>query len=289
VAVVAPFAAGGSTDFVARLLAQALSNAFGQQFVVDNRTGTIGTATVARARPDGYTLLVSPNSTFAMAPYLYKLNYDSDKAFAPISLLATNAQAVCVQSSSPIRTLADLIAAAKAEPGKISYGSGGIGVSNHLVVELFAQQAGIQLLHVPYRGGAPAAQAVLSGEVGLSFIDTVTALPFVQDGSMRALAVTSAERSAQLPEVPTIAESGQPGYRASTDFALFAPTGTPEPILRRLGEATMAAMRSAEVREKLAPLAIEPVGGTPEEFPAYFEAESRKWRDIIQNRNIQVQ
>ena len=210
-------------------------------------------------------------------------------AGARVGLLASNAQAVCVQSSSPIRTLADLVAAAKAQPGKISYGSGGIGVSNHLAVELFAQASGIELLHAPYRGGGPAAQALLGGEIQLSFIDTVTAIPFVRDGSVRALAVTSSERNAQLPDVPTIAESGLPGYRATTDMALFAPAGTPVPVLKRLADTAVAAMRSNEVREKLAPLAIDPVGGTPEEFPAYFEAESRKWREIIKDRNIQLQ
>lgn len=290
--VVAPFAPGGSTDFVARLIAQSLTNALGQQFVVDNRTGasgTIGSNTVARARADGYTLLCSPNSTFAMAPFLYQLPYDNDRAFAPISLLATNAMAVCVPVNSPWRTLGDLVNAAKAAPGRISFGSGGVGVSNHLAVELFAVGVGIELQHVPYRGGAPAAQAVLTGEVQLSFVDTVTAIPFVRDGQMRALAVTSAERSAQLQGVPTIAESGLPGFRASTDFALFAPAGTPEPVLRRLGEVCVASMRTQEVRHRLAPLAIDPIGGTPAEFDAYFRAEVTKWRDIIRARNIQVQ
>jgi len=292
VTIIVPFAAGGSTDFVGRLAAQSLSAALGQQFVVDNRTGasgTIGATAVARARPDGYTLLVSPNSTFAMAPFLYQVTYDNDRAFAPVSLLATNAMAVCVRASSPYRTVADLVAAARARPNEVSYGSGGSGVSNHLAVELFAARQGIEMLHVPYRGGAPAAQAVLSGEVQLSFIDMVTAVPFVRDGSMRALAVTSAQRSAQLPNVPTLAESGVPGFQASTDIALFAPAGTPEPILRRLSEVVVAAMKTTEVRDRLAPLAIDPVGGTREEFPAYFQAESAKWRDIIRERNIRVE
>lgn len=292
VSVVVPFAAGGSTDFVGRLIAQSLSTALSQQFVVDNRSGasgTVGAAYVARARPDGYTLLVSPNSTFAMAPFLYKLPYDNEKAFAPIGLLASNAMAVCVQANSPYRTLADLVAAAKAKPNDISFGSGGTGVSNHLAVELFAAQSGIQMLHVPYRGGAPAAQALLGGEIQLSFIDTVTAVPFVRDGSMRALAVTSAQRNGQLPDVPTVAESGLPGFQASTDIALFAPAGTPEPILKRLSELSSEAMRTQEVKDKLAPLAIDPVGGTREEFPAYFVAESAKWGGIIRERNIKLE
>ncbi len=292
VTIVAPFAAGGSTDFVARLLAQELSTRMGGQFVVDNRagaSGTVGSASVARARPDGTTLLMAPNSTFAMAPFLYdQLPYDAANAFMPISLLATNAMFLCVKASDAARDLAAFVAAAKAAPGQVSYGSGGIGVSNHLAVEIFADAMGIQLLHVPYRGGAPAMQALLSGEIRMSFVDTVTALPYLKSGELRALAVTGAARDAQAPDVPTMAESGMPGYRASTDFALFAPAGTPEEILRALSQASMAAMRSAEVRQRLAPLAIEPVGGAREEFAAYFAAESAKWQAIIRARNIRV-
>ncbi len=292
VTIVAPFAAGGSTDFVARLVAQSLQGALGQPFTVDNRTGasgTVGANAVARARPDGYTLLVAPNSTFAMAPFLFPIPYDNDRAFAPISLLATNAMAVCVAANSPIRDLAGLVAAARAAPGRVTYGHAGVGVSNHLAVELFAQAAGIHLEGVSYRGGAPAAQALLTGEVQLSFVDTVTAVPFLRDRQMRALAATSARRSSALPEVPTIAELGFAGFAASTDFALFAPAGTPEPVLRRLSEASVAAMRAAEMRERLAPLAIDPVGGTADEFATYFAAETAKWRGIIRERNITVQ
>jgi tripartite-type tricarboxylate transporter receptor subunit TctC len=194
-----------------------------------------------------------------------------------------------VRSSSPIQTLADLVAAAKAEPGKIAYGSGGVGVVNHLSAELFAQRSGIELLHTPYRGGGPAAQAVLTGEIVLSFVDLVTCIPFIRDGSMRALAATSLERSPHLPDVPTIAESGLPGYQVNSDVALFAPAGTPAAVMDRLTQATVAAMQSDEVRGRLTPLAIEPVGGTPAEFPAYFEAETRKWGDVIRERNIRVE
>ncbi len=291
VTVVAPFAPGGSTDFVARLIAPALQSALGQPFTVDNRSGasgTVGAASVARARADGYTLLMAPNSTFAMAPFLFQIPYDNATAFAPISLLAVNPMAVCVAANSPIRDLAGLVAAARAAPGRVTYGHAGVGVSNHLAVELFAQAAGIQLEGVSYRGGAPAAQALLTGEVQLSFVDTVTAVPFLRERQMRALAVTGARRSGALPEVPTVAEQGFAGFAASTDFALFAPAGTPADILRRLGEAAVAAMRSAEVRDRLAPLAIDPVGGTPEEFAAYFAAETAKWREIIRAKNISV-
>ncbi|TCZ56618.1 Bug family tripartite tricarboxylate transporter substrate binding protein [Roseicella aquatilis] len=292
VTVVAPFAAGGSTDFVARLIAQELGARLGGSFVVDNRagaSGTVGAGTVARAKPDGFTLLMAPNSTFAMAPFLMSnLGYDAERAFAPISLLATNGMFVCVKSGFAAKTLPALVAQAKAAPGRISYGSGGVGVSNHLAVEIFAAATGIDLLHVPYRGGAPAMQALLAGEVQLSFVDTVTALPYLQSGELRALAVTTAQRAAQAPEVPTIAESGVPGYRASTDFALFAPAGTPEPILKALSDAAVAAMRSPQVRERLAPLAIDPVGGSRAEFAGYLAEESAKWGAIIKARNIRL-
>lgn len=292
VTVVAPFAAGGSTDFVARLIAQELGTRLRGQFVVDNRagaSGTVGAGIVARARPDGFTLLMAPNSTFAMAPFLISnLGFDMEKSFAPISLLATNGQFVCVKSDFAAKTLQELVALAKAKPASIGYGSGGVGVSNHLAVEIFAAAAGLDLLHIPYRGGAPAMQALLGGEVHLSFVDTVTALPYLQSGELRALAVTTAQRAPQAPNVPTIAESGIPGYRASTDFALFAPAGTPDAIVAALSEAAMAAMRSAAVKERLAPLAIDPVGGSRAEFAVYFAEESAKWRDIIRAKNIRL-
>ncbi|WP_431270230.1 Bug family tripartite tricarboxylate transporter substrate binding protein [Dankookia sp. P2] len=285
-------AAGGSTDFVARLIAQELSTRMRGQFVVDNRagaSGTVGAGMVARARPDGFTLLMAPNSTFAMAPFLISnLGFDMEKGFAPVSLLATNGMFVCVKAGFPAKTLEELVAQAKPKSGQVSYGSGGVGVSNHLAVEIFAAASGIELLHVPYRGGAPAMQALLGGEVQLSFVDTVTALPYLQSGELRALAVTTLQRAAQAPAVPTIAESGIPGYRASTDFALFAPAGTPDAVVAALSEAAMAAMRSPAVKDRLAPLAIDPVGGNRAEFAGYLAEESAKWRDIIRAKNIRL-
>jgi len=290
VAVMVPFAPGGSTDFVARLLAQTLSARFGQQFVVDNRagaSGTVGMSFLARARPDGYTLGVVPNGTFAMAPFMFeKLPYDNDKAFAPVGMLATNAMFICVAPGAPFRTLQDLISAAKQKPGGISYASAGSGVANHLGVELMLDMAGAEMLHAPYRSGAQGVQAVLGKEVVLSFVDSVSAVPYLRSGELRALAVTSAERSKEAPDVPTVAESGLPGYRASTDFGLFAPAGTPEPVIRKLAEASRAVMLSGEVREKLAPLSIDVVGGTPEEFAPYAEQERARWGALIRKRNI---
>lgn len=293
VTIVAPFAAGGSTDLVARLIAQSLSARLGQQFVIDNRAGAngaVGNGFVARARPDGYTLLVTPNSTYAINPHLYtNLPYNQERDFAPIGLLVQNGFFLCVRGDSRYRTVADLVAAARAAPDTISFGSGGIGSANHLTPEMFAAANGIKLQHVPYRGSGPGMQAVLAGEIPMSFVDTGVALPFLRSGELRALAVSSEQRSAQMPDVPTLAESGTPGLNASSDFAMFAPVNTPEPIIRRLSQAVMEGLRAPELRERLQGLSIDPVGGSPEEFPAYLAAESAKWRDVIRARDIRVE
>ena len=292
VTVVAPFAAGGSTDFVARLIAQELGVRLRGQFVVDNRagaSGTVGAGTVARARPDGFTLLMAPNSTFAMAPFLISnLGFDMEKGFAPISLLATNGQFVCVKSGFPAKTLEALVALAKAKPGQVSYGSGGVGVSNHLAVEIFATAAGIDLLHVPYRGGAPAMQALLGGEVQLSFVDTVTALPYLQSGELRALAVTTLQRAAQAPAVPTIAESGVPGYEVMSWQAIYAPAGTPAPIVQRLHDEVEKILQQPDMRDRLAKLGMEPGAMTPAQLGEFQRAEITKWAQVVKAANVKV-
>ncbi|WP_043837999.1 Bug family tripartite tricarboxylate transporter substrate binding protein [Muricoccus aerilatus] len=293
VTIVAPFAAGGSTDLIARLIAQPLSARLNQQFVVDNRAGAngaVGSGFVARARPDGYTLLVTPNSTYAINPHLYSsLPYNQERDFAPIGLLVQNGFFLCVRGDSPFRTVADFVAAARAAPDTISFGSGGIGSANHLAPEMFAAANGVKLQHVPYRGSGPAMQAVISGEIPMSFVDTGVALPFMRSGDLRALAVSSEQRSAQAPDVPTLAESGTPGLNASSDFAMFAPANTPQPIIRRISEAVIEGLRTPDLRERLQGLSIDAVGGTPEAFPAYLAAESAKWRDVIRARDIRVE
>jgi len=290
VTVMVPFAPGGSTDFVARLLAQGLSTRFGQQFVVDNRSGASGTtgmAWLARARPDGYTIGVVPNGTFAMAPSLFpNLAYDPARGFEPVGMLATNAMFIAVRPDSPYQTLADLLAEAKSKPGQLSYGSAGIGVANHLGVELLQDMSGTSLLNVVYRSGALGVQAVLGRETTLSFVDSVTAIPFLKSGELRALAFTGATRSAQAPDVPSVAELGFPGYRASTDFGLFAPAGTPPEILAVLGDAARAIMLSDDTKARLAPLSIDAIGGTRDQFGPYAEAEIAKWGELIRKRNI---
>jgi tripartite-type tricarboxylate transporter receptor subunit TctC len=235
-------------------------------------------------------LLVTPNSTYAINPHLYaSLPYNQERDFTPIGLLVQNGFFVVVRGDSRFRTVADLVAAARAAPDTISFGSGGIGSANHLAPEMFAAANGIKLLHVPYRGSGPGMQAVMSGEIPMSFVDTGVALPFLRTGELRALAVSSEQRSAQMPEVPTLAESGTPGLNASSDFAMFAPANTPEPVIRRLSQAVMESLRAPDLRERLQSLSIDPVGDTPEAFPAYLAAESAKWRDVIRARDIRVE
>jgi tripartite-type tricarboxylate transporter receptor subunit TctC len=293
VTIIVPFAPGGSTDFVARLMAQHLSTLLNGNFVVDNRaggSGTVGHGAVARSRPDGYTLGISPTGTFALAPFLFeKLPYDSDKGFAPIGLLAGNAMFVCVHARSDIRSYADLIAAAKAAPGKLSYGSAGAGTISQLAPEMLLDMSGTQMLHVSYRSGGLQVQALLARETDLAFVDTVTAIPYMKSGDLRALAVTSATRSPQAPEVATLAELGLAGYRATNDFGFFAPAGTPEPIVQRLSEGARAVLALPEVKARLEAASIDIYAGTADAFPAYQAEEGRRWGDLIRRRGIKME
>jgi tripartite-type tricarboxylate transporter receptor subunit TctC len=293
VTIIVPFAPGGSTDFVARLLAQHLSTKLNGNFVVENRaggSGTVGHGAVARARPDGYTLGVSPTGTFALAPFLFeKLPYDSDKDFAPISLLAGNAMFVCVHSSSGINTYADLIGAAKAQPGKLTYASAGAGTIAHLAPELMLDMSRTEMLHVAYRSGGLQVQAVIGRETNMGFIDTVTAIPHIQSGALRALAVTSVGRSPQMPEVPTLAECGLTGYRATNDFGFFAPAGTPPAIVAQLSVAAREILVMPEVKSRLDAASIDIYAGTSEAFPLYQAEEARRWGDLIRRRNIKME
>ncbi len=292
VTIAVPFPAGGSTDAVARILAQRLTTDLGQPFVVDNRpgaNGTIGSATVARARPDGYTLLLTPNSSYAMGAHLYPLTYDNERAFVGIGLIASMPIFMVVARSVPARTLQEFIALAKRPDARLFYANSGTGSSTHLATEMFFQTAGIELPDVGYRGGGPALQGVLQGEAQMVFQAASGVVAFLQTGEVRALAVTTRERSPLAPEVPTFAEAGFPGYEVVEHIAMFAPAGTPEPIVRRANAAVAAAMNSPEVAERLRLLAVTPTVGTVEEFPAYFAAENAKWREVIRSRNIRVQ
>jgi tripartite-type tricarboxylate transporter receptor subunit TctC len=292
VTVVNPWPPGGSSDSLTRILMQRVSANLGQAFVVENRpgaTGTLGHGSVARARPDGYTLLLGTNSTYAIAPHLYaSLPYDSEHAFTGISLIATSPQLLCVHPSVPARDLEQLLALARAQPGVLTFGTSGIGGTSHLATEMLMSMAKINMLHVPYRGGGPAAQALLAGETKVTFIDVITALPFLATGQIRALGVSTTERAPLAPDVPSIAEAGLPGFQSSTDFALLAPAGTPEPVVRKLYAAVSTALRAPEVKEKLDAAGLNLVGAPPEAWPAYLAQESRKWGEIIRARNIRT-
>ena len=293
ITIVVSWAPGGSTDFVGRVLAQQLSKELGGNVVVDNRpgaSGTIGHASVARARPDGTTLLLGVNSTYAMSRHLFpNRGYDDDRAFAPIGRIAVSPIFLCVNPGIGVKDIPGLIARAKEAPGKMSYASSGAGSSAHLATELFLRSAGIQVENVTYRGGAPAVQALVTGEVQLAFVDAVTALPLMAGNQILAIGTSTLERNPLAPSVPTIAESGFPGFAATSDFALLAPAGTPASILERLAAAKAAAMRNPEVLERLRTSSIFPTPGTPEEFPAYLQAESTKWGDLIRARGITLE
>ncbi len=290
VTIVVSWAPGGSTDFVGRVVAQQLSRELNGNVVVDNRpgaSGTIGHASVARARPDGYTLLLGVNSTYAMSRHLFpQRGYDDDRAFASIGRIAISPIFLCVTPKLGTPSIAAFVARARSMPGKLSYASSGAGSSAHLATELFLRSAGIAVQNVTYRGGAPAVQALVQGEVEMAFVDAVTALPLMAAGQITAIGVSTGERNPLAPDVPTIAESGFPGFEATSDFALLAPAGTPEPVIRQLSAGLAATMKNPEVLERLRQGSIFPTFGTPEQFPPYLAAESAKWGEVIRSRGI---
>jgi tripartite-type tricarboxylate transporter receptor subunit TctC len=292
VTLVVPWAAGGSTDAVARILAARLTQDTGKSFVIDNRAGangTIGFASVARARPDGYQLLVGTISTYAMAPHLYQLPYDNDRAFTGIGLVAAQPMIMVVPKASPARTLAEFIALAKRPGSTMTYANSGTGSSTHLATELFLQAAGITMNDVGYRAGAQAVQGTLQGEVSMVIQAASGLLPLIQSGELRPLAISSRERSPVAPEIPTFREQGFPDYEAVEHIAILGPAGLPPSIVARMNELARAAMTAPETRERLAALAVTPEIQRPEEWAAYNAAENAKWREVIRSRGIKVQ
>ena len=293
VRLIIPWAAGGSTDSIGRILAQKLNEYTGQQWVIDNRagaTGTIGHALAAKAPPDGYTILLATNSTFAIAPHLYKtLQYDNDKSFAPISLVAISPQILSVHPSLPVKSVKDLITLAKARPGQISFSTAGVGATSHMATELLMNMAGIKMTHVPYKGGGPSAQALIGGETALSFVDVITALPQAQAGRLRPIATSTASRTALMPHLATIAESGLPGFESVTSFAMFAPAGTSKEVVARVQRELVKAVATSDVKEKLRAQGIDPVGSGPEELIAHQKAETAKWGKVIREQGIKFE
>jgi tripartite-type tricarboxylate transporter receptor subunit TctC len=282
--VVVPFPPGGGTDIVARMLTQKMAETLGASFVIDNRSGaggTIGTEIVARSAPDGYTLAMVSGS-HSINPSLYKkLPYDAVKDFSPISLVVSGPGILVVHPSLPTRNVKELIALAKSKPGQLNYASAGNGTPPHLAAELFKLMAGLDIIHVPYKGNTQAFPDLISGQVLMSFPTIPSAIPHVRAGRLRALAVTSRLRSHTVPDIPTIAESGLSGYEASSWYGLLAPAGTPAAIVARLRQEVAKTLQLTDIREKVSSQGLDPVGDTPEEFTAVIQAEIPKWAKVV--------
>jgi tripartite-type tricarboxylate transporter receptor subunit TctC len=290
--MVVPFPPGGTTDILGRVAAQKLSEALGQQVIVDNRPGAggnIGTEAVAKSPPDGYTLLTDPGSTLTMNPSLFaKLPFDPLKDFAPVSILAAVPNLLVVHPSLPVRNVKELIALAKARPGQLNYASSGAGQSTHLSMELFKSMARVNMTHVPYKGSSPAITDLLGGHVLLMFDNMPSALPHAKAGKLRGIAVSTAKRSPVTPDVPTVAESGLPGFEVSVWFAVLAPAGTPREIVERLNGVLVKALKSADVRERLSSQGAEPIGDTPAEFTAVMKRDLLKWAKVVKDADIKL-
>ena len=290
--IVVPFPPGGTTDILARAAAQKMTEAWKEQAVVDNRPGAggnIGAELVAKAPADGYTLLMGTVGTHAINASLYaKMPYDHVKDFAPVILVAAVPNVLVVHPSVPATTVAELIAYAKANPGKLNFASSGSGTSIHLAGELFKVMAGVQMTHVPYKGSAPAIADLLGGQVQLMFDNLPSALPQIRAGKLRALAVTSSQRAAALPDVPTIAESGLPGYEASSWFGLLAPAGTPADIVAKINGEVARWLASPEAKEKLLAQGANAAGGTPEDFARHIATETAKWQKVVRESGAKV-
>ena len=284
VRVVVPFPPGGGTDIVARLVTQKLGERLGANFVIDNRSGaggTIGTEIVAKSPPDGYTLAVVSGS-HAINPSLYrKLGYDAARDFAPVTLIVSGPGLLVVHPSVPAKTVKELIAVAKARPGQLHYASAGNGTPPHLAAELFKTMTGVNMVHVPYKGNTFAFTDLVAGQVSVSFPTIPSALPLVRSGRLRALAVTSARRSAVLPDVPTIAESGVPGYDSASWFGMLAPAGTPAAITTKLQQETARILQLPDIRKRFLDQGLDPVGDTPQEFAAFIGVEIAKWSKVV--------
>ncbi len=292
VRVVIPFPPGGPTDNLARPLLQRLSERLGQQFVIDNRAGAngnIGAEHVARAAPDGYTFFWSPTGTMAVNPAIYpKLAFDPVKDFAPVSLIAGVEGILIVAAQSPYRTVRELVADAKANPGRLTFASPGIGSVVHLLGEQLKQLAGIDIVHVPYKGGAPAMTDLIGGQVTMMFDSTAAALNQARAGKVRMLATGAKRRLAQAPDLPTMEEAGVAGYDSSSFHAVYAPSATPRAVIDRLSAEIAAALKTSEIRERYDALGSEPVGSTPEALAAALREATERWGGLARRINLKV-
>jgi tripartite-type tricarboxylate transporter receptor subunit TctC len=291
--IINPFTAGGPVDLLARALGQKLTEAWGQQVIVETRAGAagnIGIEFAAKQPPDGYTLLVMPTGNAVVNPHIYeKLPYDTLRDFAPVTLLATVENILVVHPSVPVQSVKELIAHAKANPGKLSFSSPGVGSQAHLAGEMLKAMAGIDLLHVPYKGMAPALNDLLGGQVSMMVVSMSSGLRHAQAGKVRVLGVASLKRSPAAAELPTIAEQGLPGFEALSWYALMAPAGTPPEIIGKLAEESARALRAPDVQERLQGLGADPVGNKPSELAAMIKEESERWRKFVRQAGIRAE
>ena len=288
-----PYPVGGSIDFSGRIIAQPLGDNLGQQVVVDNRTGaggTLGSELGARAAPDGYTIVMGGTGTLAISPGLgRKLGYDPLKDFAPITLLATTPYVLVVHPSVPANSVRELIALAKSQPGKLIYASGGSGSAPHLIGEIFRAKAGVNVLHVPYKGSTPAKIDLMGGRVQMFFTGIPSVSSELRAGTLKAIGVTSAKRTPALPDLATIAEAGVPGFDVSPWFGVLAPAHTPQSLVNRLHHEILKVLQTPSIRDRLVRDGVEPVGNTPQEFAAFIRGEMRKWAQAVQDSGAKVE
>jgi tripartite-type tricarboxylate transporter receptor subunit TctC len=289
--VVVPYPAGGPNDIIVRLIGGKLSQALGQPVVVENRPGAggnIGTDSVAKSAPDGYTLVSVGPGALIINPLLGKVPYDTLRDFAPVTIMAVAPNALVAHPSFPAKTVAELIALARATPGAINYASGGTGSTPHLAGALFAVMAKVQLTHVPYKGTGPATADLVGGQVQIAFLGIPTVLPHIRSGKLRALATTGKRRSPELPGVPTVEEAGVPGYELSPWYGLLAPAGTPRAVVARLSSEVTRIVRAPEMREQLSAQGAEPTGGAPEEFAQTLRSDAATWKKVVKEAGIRA-
>jgi tripartite-type tricarboxylate transporter receptor subunit TctC len=291
--MILPYPPGGGSDTIMRPFVQYLSERLGQQIVVDNRGGgggSIGMEAVARAAPDGYTILTALTAQLAVNPAMYKsLPYDPIKDFAPITLFADGPYLLVVSPSLPVKSVMELVEYARKNPDKISYASSGNGSGGHLAAELLKSMTGVKMVHIPYKGGGPALTGLLSGEAQVLFAPYASARGHIKDGRIRALGVTTARRPKAIPDIPTIAEAGVPGYNTGVWYALLAPAGTPRAIIDRLHRETVAVLNKPEFNKLLVEQAIDPIGNTPEELAKFIKDDLDKWAKVVKEAGIRIE
>jgi tripartite-type tricarboxylate transporter receptor subunit TctC len=289
--LIVSFAAGGPTDVFARLIASKLEKELGQPIIVENKPGggsNIGSEFVAKAKPDGYTLLVGTVANTTNMGIYKNLGYNTVRDFAPITQIMSSPSVLVVNADLPVKTLAELVAYVKARPGKLNYASSGAGGMQHHAAEMLKLRAGIDVLHIPYKGAAPALTDVIGGTVSMGFKTASGVMPAIQSGKVRPIAVAGSQRLAQLPDVPTMAEAGMPGIEADSWNGLFAPAGTPPAIINKLADATIAILKTQEIKDRFAAISATPVGSTPAEFSQYVKDEVEKWGKVAKEANVQL-